>query len=151
FDVPGELAERYAFRPGQSLTLRRMVDGREERRSYSICAPVGAAPRIGVREVPGGAFSPWLVRDVKVGDSVEVGTPTGSFTPELGVAGRHVLIAAGSGITPVLSIASSVLGVSGSTVALLYGNRRSDTVMFADELADVKDAHPADLELVHVL
>jgi ring-1,2-phenylacetyl-CoA epoxidase subunit PaaE len=151
FDVPGELAGDYAFRAGQSLTLRRTVDGREERRSYSICAPEGAAPRIGVREVPDGLFSSWLVHGVRPGDEIEVATPTGTFTPDLATAGSHVLVAAGSGITPVLSIASSVLRDPASDVTLLYGNRRTDTVMFADELADLKDRYPARLNLVHVL
>lgn len=149
FDVPGDLAESYAFRPGQSLTLRRSFGGHEERRSYSICAPAGEALRIGVREVPGGLFSTWLVRDVRPGDTIEVLPPTGSFTPDLTPA-RHVLIAAGSGITPVLSIAASVLAAD-ADVMLLYGNRRTGTVMFADELADLKDAHLSRFELVHVL
>jgi ring-1,2-phenylacetyl-CoA epoxidase subunit PaaE len=149
FDVPGDLAESYAFRPGQSLTLRRSFGGHEERRSYSICAPAGEALRIGVREVPGGLFSTWLVRDVRPGDTIEVLPPTGSFTPDLTPA-RHVLIAAGSGITPVLSIAASVLAAD-ADVVLLYGNRRTGTVMFADELADLKDAHLSRFELVHVL
>ena len=78
FDVPGPLADRYAFRPGQSLTLRRVIDGREERRSYSICAPEGALPRVGVREVPGGLFSRWLVREVRPGDEIEVRDAGGS-------------------------------------------------------------------------
>ncbi|WP_166352485.1 1,2-phenylacetyl-CoA epoxidase subunit PaaE [Phytoactinopolyspora limicola] len=151
FDVPDELAETYAFRAGQSLTVRRWIDGRDERRSYSICAAEGGPPRIGVREVPDGLFSRWLVRDVRPGDEVEVGTPTGSFTPDLDQSGHHVLLAAGSGITPVLSIASSLLNHPASTVALMYGNRRTDTVMFADELADLKDRYPDRLELVHVL
>jgi ring-1,2-phenylacetyl-CoA epoxidase subunit PaaE len=151
FDVPSSLASAYEFRAGQSLTLRLTVDGREERRSYSICAPEGTRPRIGVREVPDGLFSSWLVRSVRPGDVIEVGTPTGRFSPESGVAGHHVLIAAGSGITPVLSIASTLLRDPLSTVTLIYGNRRTDTVMFADELADLKDRYPARLELVHVL
>jgi len=149
FDVPDELTDLFAFRAGQSLTLRRDLDGREERRSYSICAPAGAKPRIGVREVPGGAFSPWLVHEVRPGDRIEVLPPTGSFSPDLDVPGHHVLIAAGSGITPILSIASSVLGKSSAT--LFYGNRRTDSVMFADDLADLKDANRENLDLVHVL
>ncbi|GAA2113182.1 phenylacetate-CoA oxygenase/reductase subunit PaaK [Actinomadura alba] len=151
FAVPDEVAERYAFRPGQFLTLRRVVDGREERRSYSICAPAGAALRIGVREVPGGLLSSWLVHQIRPGDVVEALPPSGSFTPDLRQAAHHVLIAAGSGITPVLSIAASVLVDPLSRVSILYGNRRSSTVMFADELADLKDAHASRLELVHVL
>ena len=151
FDVPAELAEEFRFAPGQSLTLRRFVGGRDERRSYSICAPAGEPLRIGVREVPGGALSGWLVNDVRVGDRIEVQPPTGAFTPDLSVPGRHVMIAAGSGITPVLSITASALADPASDATLLYGNRRADTVMFADEIADLKDAYPQRLQLAHVL
>ena len=151
FDVPDDLAEDYAFRPGQALTLRRVEDGRDERRSYSICAPMGAAPRVGVREVPGGYFSSWLVHDVRPGDSVEVLPPSGTFTADLSVPGDHVFVVAGSGITPALSLASTVLRDGESTVTVFYGNRRSNTVMFADELADLKDRYGPRLQLVHVL
>jgi len=148
FEVPPPLANRFVFAPGQSLTVRRGP----ERRSYSICAAAGQPPRIGVREVAGGAVSGWLVHQVRAGDVVEVQAPSGSFTPDLAAPGRHVLIAAGSGITPILSIAGSVLAADqDSTVTLLYGNRRNDSVMFADEIADLKDAHPARIALVHVL
>ncbi|MFJ1763246.1 1,2-phenylacetyl-CoA epoxidase subunit PaaE [Amycolatopsis sp. NPDC088138] len=151
FDVPSSLASDFDFKPGQSLTLRRSVDGRDERRSYSICAAAGTAPRVGVRLVPGGLFSSWLLNDVRAGDTIEVAPPTGSFTPDLSEGGHHVLIAAGSGITPVLSIVSSLLATPDATVTVLYGNRRTDTVMFADELADLKDRAPSRLELIHVL
>jgi ring-1,2-phenylacetyl-CoA epoxidase subunit PaaE len=152
FAVPAPLREEFAFRPGQTLTVRRPGDPAGARRSYSICARVGDAPRIGVREVPGGAVSGWLVRSVRPGDVVEVQPPSGTFTPDLGAAGAHVLIGAGSGITPLLSIASSLLSSRADTsVTLLYGNRRADTVMFADEVADLKDAYPARMQLVHVL
>ena len=148
FRIPDELCDEFAFRPGQSLTIRRG----EERRSYSICAPAGRAPRIGVREVPGGALSGWLIRDVRVGDVLDVQPPSGTFTPDLTEAGHHVLIAAGSGITPMMSIAASVLAAHDeSTVTLFYGNRRTDSVMFADDVADLKDAYPARMQLVHVL
>ena len=148
FDVPPALREAFRFRPGQSLTLRRGA----ERRSYSICAPAGGAPRIGVREVGGGAVSGWLVREVRPGDVIDVQPPAGSFTPDLSEPGHHVLIAAGSGITPVLSIAASVLQARpDAAVTLLYGNRRAASVMFADEVADLKDAHPDRMQLVHVL
>ncbi|MGH3242194.1 MAG: 1,2-phenylacetyl-CoA epoxidase subunit PaaE [Spirillospora sp.] len=151
FDVPAPLADDYAFSPGQFLTLRRTIGGMEERRSYSICAPSGAAPRIGVREIPDGLFSSWLVHDVRPGDTVEVLPPSGTFTLTTGKTAHHVLIAAGSGITPVLSIAATALADPNTQVTILYGNRRSNTVMFADELADLKDAHPDRFELVHVL
>ena len=148
FDVPADLAPTFAFAPGQSLTVKVG----DERRSYSICAPAGRAPRIGVREVAGGAVSGWLVHTVRAGDVIEVQAPAGSFTPDLDSPGHHVLIAAGSGITPMLSIAASVLAANDeSTVTLLYGNRRTDSVMFADDVADLKDAHPARMRLIHVL
>jgi len=151
FDVPVDLQQEYAFRPGQSLTLRKYIGDHEERRSYSICAPAGDKPRVGVREVPDGLFSTWLVHEVRPGEEIEVLPPTGTFTTDVDVPAHHVFIAAGSGITPVLSLASSVLRHPDATVTLFYGNRRSDTVMFADELADLKDRYGPRLELVHVL
>ena len=151
FDVPAELAADYAFRAGQSLTLRRTDDGGDQRRDYSICAPVGASLRIGVREVPGGLFSSWLVHSVRPGDEIEVLPPAGRFTADLSTPGDHVFVVAGSGITPALSLATTVLRDGESTVTLFYGNRRTDTVMFADELADLKDRYGPRLTLVHVL
>ncbi|GAB3196202.1 phenylacetate-CoA oxygenase/reductase subunit PaaK [Nocardioides hungaricus] len=151
FAVPDDLREEFAFAAGQSLTLRKVVDGVDHRRSYSICAPVGARPRVGVREIPGGMFSSWLVRGVRPGDVVEVQTPAGSFRADPAQGGRHLCIAAGSGITPMLSIASTVLAHPAATVALLYGNRTTGSVMFAEELADLKDRYAARLDLVHVL
>jgi ring-1,2-phenylacetyl-CoA epoxidase subunit PaaE len=151
FAVPAELAEEYRFTPGQALTLRRVDGDRDERRSYSICAPMGAAPRVGVREVPGGFFSSYLVHEVRPGDTVEVLPPSGTFTADLTVPGDHVFVVAGSGITPAISLAGTVLRDGISTVTVFYGNRRTNTVMFADELADLKDAYGTRLQLVHVL
>jgi ring-1,2-phenylacetyl-CoA epoxidase subunit PaaE len=128
------------------------VAGAEERRSYSICAALGSALRIGVRRIDGGLFSAWLCDEIKPGDTVESLPPLGMFTPVLEEPAHHGLIAAGSGITPVLSITASVLDANPSTkVSLLYGNRRTDTVMFAEELSDLKDRYPSRLQLVHVL
>jgi len=151
FDVPLELRELFAFEAGQSLTLRRTIDGVEHRRTYSICSPVGSAPRIGVREIPGGLFSSWLVHQVRPGDRIEVQAPSGSFRADPSTGGRHLCIAAGSGITPMLSIAASVLTNPAAKVTLLYGNRTTTSVMFAEELSDLKDAHHQQLDLVHVL
>ena len=152
FDVPDDLRELYTFRPGQYLTLRQETADGEERRSYSICAPGGAAPRVGVRRVAGGLFSEWLVDRLEPGDEVEVGPPSGSFTPDIAAGSHHGLIAAGSGITPVLSIAASLLAAHDDThVTLLYGNRRTDTVMFTEEIADLKNAYGPRLHLLHVL
>ena len=151
FDVPEELRPAYAFQAGESLALRRIVDGIEQRRSYSICAAVGEPPRIGVREVPEGSFSRWLVREVRPGTRIEVGTPTGGLRADPAAGGRHLCIAAGSGITPLLSIAASMLTNPEAQVTLLYGNRTTGSVMFAEELADLKNRYGPRFELVHVL
>ena len=150
FEVPGALRDDYDFEAGQSLTLRRVIDGEDHRRDYSICARVGDPPRVGVRLIPGGRFSEWLVNEVRPGDEIEVQTPRGSFRARPDGA-RHLLVAAGSGITPMLSIASTVLTHPQSRVTLLYGNRTTSSVMFAEELADLKNRYGARFELVHVL
>ena len=150
-EVPEGLGDRFAFRAGQHLTVRRVVDGAEHRRSYSVCAPVGGPLRIGVRRVPGGVVSGWLVDEAVLGDPVEVQRPEGRFTVEPSVGGSHVLVAAGSGITPVLSIAASLLGESDARVTLVYGNRRTTSTMFLEDLADLKDRYPDRFDLVHVL
>lgn len=152
FDVPEDLRGHYGFRPGQYLTLRKDTADGEERRSYSICSAAGTAPRVGVRRVDGGLFSAWLVDELAPGDVVEVGPPAGSFTPELTAGTHHGLVAAGSGITPVLSIAASLLAAHDDTrVTLVYGNRRTDTVMFTEEIADLKNRYGPRLHLLHVL
>ena len=151
FDVSNDLRTIFDFEPGESLTLRRTLDGVEHRRTYSICAPAGARPRIGVREIPGGLFSSWLVHQVAPGEKVDVAEPSGSFRADPTMAGRHLCIAAGSGITPMLSIAASVLANPESSVTLLYGNRETASVMFAEDLADLKNLHGPRFDLVHVL
>lgn len=152
FEVPPESAAGFAFSPGQSLTLRRWIGGREHRRTYSICSPAGGPLRIGVREVPGGLFSTWLLHEVAPGDRIEAAAPAGSFCADPGQGGRHLLIGAGSGITPLLSIAVSLLeGDPCAEVALVYGNRTSRTVMFAEELADLKNRFADRFQLIHVL
>ena len=150
-DVPDELRALFEFAAGQSLTLRRTIEGVEHRRTYSICAPVGSRPRIGVREIPGGLFSSWLVHQVRPGDRIDVQAPSGSFRADPRQGGRHLCIAAGSGITPMLSVAASVLSHPEAQVTLLYGNRSTTSVMFAEELADLKDTHHRRFDLIHVL
>ena len=162
FAVPEELRAEYAFRPGQHLTLRRLTGDVEDRRTYSICStPAELAEhgrlRIGVKLIPSGVFSGWLTGALHVGEVVEVMTPAGYFGPQ-GVGepandGRRIgCLVAGSGITPVLSIAASVLsGEPTSEVLLMYGNRRTADVMFLEPLADLKNRYPDRLTLLHVL
>ena len=149
FDVPADLADTFRFEPGQYLTLRSIVDGTELRRSYSICAAPGEALRVGVRRVPGGAFSSWLHASLRPGDTVDVMEPQGRFGTALARRPRHVLaVAGGSGITPMLSILKSVLaGDADAQVTLLYGNRSAASTMFKEELEDLKNRHLTRLAL----
>jgi len=155
FAVPEQLAPAYRFAAGQHLTLRHVEDGQDLRRTYSVCASAAGGPlRVAVKRLEGGAFSTWLSDTLRPGDELEVLPPAGRFGPRVdpGRARRYGLVAAGSGITPVLSIAWTVLDVEpDSTVVLLYGNRTQGSVMFLEELADLKDRFPERLELLHVL
>jgi ring-1,2-phenylacetyl-CoA epoxidase subunit PaaE len=155
FAVPDELREVFSFRPGQYLTLAAEIDGEEIRRSYSICSMPGEpVVRVGVKKVADGRFSRFVNDRLGIGDTVRVMPPEGRFTPRLGGGSRqdYLLIASGSGITPMLSIASTVLGHEPkSTIALIYGNRSTDAIMFREELEDLKDRHLGRFTLVHVL
>jgi ring-1,2-phenylacetyl-CoA epoxidase subunit PaaE len=155
FDVPAELAESYRFVQGQHLTVRTALAGDDVRRNYSICAPAASGRlRIAVKRLDGGAFSAYALERLAPGDTLEVMTPTGRFFTELdpATARHYCCIAAGSGITPVLSIIATTLQAEPrSRVTLLYANRTSRTVMFLEELEDLKDRYPHRFHLVHVL
>ena len=154
FDVPAELSEPFCFTPGQYLTLRHDIAGREERRSYSICSALDDGElRVGVRLVPGGVFSGWLHEHLKPGDALDVMPPQGRFTTPIDAqARRHLLgIAGGSGITPILSIAKTLLEREpGSRFTLVYGNKRSGSTMFKEELEDLKNRFLARLAIYPV-
>ncbi len=157
FAVPPELREAYRFTQGQHVSVRRPADqgGDEVRRSYSICAPATTGPlRIAVKRLPGGIFSEWASGGLVVGDELEVLTPVGRFFTPLDPANakHYAAVAAGSGITPVLSIVATTLEVEpASRVTLIYGNRTSRSVMFLEELEDLKDRYPERFQLLHVL
>jgi ring-1,2-phenylacetyl-CoA epoxidase subunit PaaE len=159
FAVPENLRDEYRFEPGQHLTVRAAIDGEEVRQSYSICLSRSAAEgtgtlRVASARVAGGRMSNWLNDSVAAGDVVDVMSPLGSFTcPTRQDAVRHHLaIAAGSGITPVLSIISTVLEEEPqSSVTLLYGNRRTASVMFLEELEDLKNRYLGRFQLITVL
>ncbi len=154
FEVPPEQRDRFAFTQGQYLTLRTQVDGEDLRRSYSICSGVDDdGLRIGVRLLPGGRFSGWAAEHLVPGATLQVLPPQGRFfVPIDPAARRHVLlIAAGSGITPMLSLARTMLAREPATrVTLVYGNRRLATTMFKDHWQDLKDRYMARLALHHV-
>jgi ring-1,2-phenylacetyl-CoA epoxidase subunit PaaE len=155
FAVPPELADAYAFTPGQHLTLRTTIDGEEVRRSYSICStPSSGRLRVAVKVLEGGVFSGHANTALRPGDEIDVMTPAGRFgvEPDPTNAKRYAAVVAGSGITPVLSIAEAVLEIERRTVlTLVYGNRTTSSVMFAEELADLKDRYPDRFQLLHVL
>lgn len=151
--VPPDLRNDFVFRPGQYLTLAAEIDGNEMRRSYSICsAPGDPHLTVGVKRIDDGRFSRFVNEKIAVGDTIRVMPPQGRFTSLAGPRHDYILIAAGSGITPMLSIARSVLGHEPeSTITLIYGNRSTDTIMFREDLDDLKDRYLARFSLVHVL
>ncbi|MBE7939148.1 MULTISPECIES: 1,2-phenylacetyl-CoA epoxidase subunit PaaE [Ramlibacter] len=157
FAVPPALRDAYAFTPGQFLTLRARVDGEDLRRSYSICSPRqrydGALEiEVGIKPVEGGRFSRWAVQNLQPGSTLEVLPPDGRFTPRVPGARHRVGFAAGSGITPLLSIIATTLeSEPDSRFTLVYGNQRVGSIMFNEALQDLKDRHPARLKLVHLL
>ncbi len=155
FAVPPELEDEYDYLPGQYVALRAHVDGREVRRSYSICrAPTAGRISVGIKLDLGGLFSRWAHQNLKPGARIDVMSPEGTFTsnlPDLDHA--HLAgIAAGSGVTPMMALAASVLSSSPTArFTLVYSNRATQDVMFLEELADLKDRYPARLALHHVL
>jgi len=155
FDVPDGLAGDYRFAPGQYLTLRATIDGEDMRRSYSICSgPDDGELRIAVKRVEGGVFSDWVNRTLQPGDAIEVMTPTGRFgAPCIPERPRiHVGFAAGSGITPVLSILRGVLAREpDSRFFLFYGNRSTAEILFREALEELKDRFLGRLSVFHVL
>jgi ring-1,2-phenylacetyl-CoA epoxidase subunit PaaE len=152
---PPHAEDAFRFTPGQYLTFRRIVDGEEQRRSYSICAAPGAPLRVGIKRVEGGRFSSWAVDQLKPGDMLEAMPPEGRFglVPDPAAAPRTILgIACGSGITPILSIIAGVLEAEPtSRVVLLYGNRTGADIMFRGALEALKDRHLDRFAVVHVL
>ncbi len=155
FDVPDRLREQFRYQQGQHLTLRAAIGGHDLRRSYSICSAVqDDMLRIAIKHAPGGVFSTWANEGLKAGDTLEVMPPMGHFNvPFEAAAARHyVAFAAGSGITPILSIVRTTLASEPrSQFTLFYGNRASGSVMFREELAAVKDTAMQRFNLVHVL
>jgi ring-1,2-phenylacetyl-CoA epoxidase subunit PaaE len=155
--VPDALRDTFDFRPGQFLTLRATIAGEETRRSYSICSPCQHYLQtgeidIGIKPVDEGSFSRWALAQLKPGMAIEAMPPDGRFTPRIAGARHRVGFAAGSGITPMLSIiATTLAGEPRASFTLVYGNQRINTIMFNEALQDLKDRYPARLSLIHLL
>ena len=155
FAVPPELAASFAFTQGQHLTLRAQIGGDDVRRSYSICSAVqDGRLRVAIKRTPGGVFSTWANDTLKPGAMLDVMPPMGHFNVPLAAenARHYVAFAAGSGITPILSIIkTTLLAEPNSRFTLFYGNRASSTVIFKDELTDLKDIYMQRLTLAYVM
>jgi ring-1,2-phenylacetyl-CoA epoxidase subunit PaaE len=155
FAVPPELAGEFRFAQGQHVSLHSVEAGDDLRRSYSICTAAGSGRlRVGVKRLSGGVFSAYAHDHLKVGDIVDVVTPIGRFSTALDAeqAKSYAMVAAGSGITPILSILATVLETEPrSTVTLIYGNRTVRDIMFLEELEDLKNRYPERFALYHVL
>lgn len=155
FDIPAELHETFRYVPGQYLTLRTQLNGEDVRRNYSLCSsPLENKWRVGIKKVQGGLFSTWANESLKVGDLVEVMPPMGRFTPQLQAeqAKSYCAFAAGSGITPILSIIAATLATEpGSTYTLVYGNQSRSSIMFKEELEALKDKYLHRFSLYHIL
>jgi ring-1,2-phenylacetyl-CoA epoxidase subunit PaaE len=154
FAVPDELLDDYNYSPGQYIALRATVEGEDVRRSYSICqAPVVGELKVGIKRDLGGLFSTWAIENLTSGMQLSVMVPEGTFVSQQLEPGAHfVAIAAGSGITPVISLVESALAADPlSRFSLIYSNRTAMDTMFIDELADLKDRYPTRLALYHVL
>lgn len=155
FDVPRELKDTFAYKQGQHLTLRAMIDGEDTRRSYSICSAVQEDTlRVAIKRTPGGLFSSWANESLKPGMTLDVMPPMGHFNVPLDASNeKHYLaFAAGSGITPILSIIKTTLiAEPKSRFTLVYGNRATSSVIFRDELTDLKDTCLERLRLVYVM
>lgn len=155
FEVPDALAEAFRHVPGQHMTVRATIAGEDVRRSYSICTPAGnGSLAVGIKRLPGGAFSTWANDELTAGMTIDCTPPTGEFTlvPDAGRRAGYVAIAAGSGITPVLSIVASTLrDEPQSEFTLVYGNRTGASVMFLDDIDALKGRYPDRLSVFHVL
>ena len=155
FAIPNELKEEYRFSPGQYLTLRTTTGGEEIRRSYSICSgPDDGELRIAVKRIDGGAFSSWVTDELKRGDELDVMTPTGRFgiAPASDESRIYAGFAAGSGITPIVSIIKSVLAQEPkSRFFLFYGNRSTSSILFHETLEELKDRFIDRLSVFYVI
>lgn len=155
FDIPVEKAPLFAFKPGQHVAIRHMSGGEELRRNYSICAGPGESLRIAVKQISDGRFSTWANSELRPGMLLELMPPTGRFVlpvPKEASPRRILAVAAGAGITPILGIAKQALETERHThVSLVYGNRSVDSILFGEEIENLKDRHLGRLDVVHVL
>ena len=154
FDVPENLKEKFRFEPGQYLTLRKEINGEDIRRSYSICSGLKENKLcVAVKEVPKGRFSTFANQKLKKGDELEVMTPMGNFTTEINenTNKSFIFFAAGSGITPIMSLTKTILQTAPkSDVTLFFGNKGFDSIIFKEEIEDLKNQFMNTFRVIHV-
>ena len=155
FDLPPDLRDDFSFRPGQYLTLRTSLDGEEVRRSYSICsAPTDGVLRVAIKKVDEGVFSSWANHELQPGQTLEVMAPAGNFTVDFAPGNKrhYVAFAVGSGITPVFSLVKTALSTEpDSRFTLFFGNRASSSVLFREEIEDLKNRYMERFSLVYIM
>lgn len=155
FSVPDALKEDYQYSSGQYLTFKHTLNGEEIRRSYSLCsAPYQNEWRVAIKKVENGRFSTFANDGLKAGDELEVMTPTGTFVPHIDAKNEksYALFAAGSGITPILSIMKTILDQElDSTISLFYGNKNSSSIVFKEEIEALKNLNLDRLRITHIL
>ncbi len=152
FAIPDALQDLFRHTPGQHVVVRTDIDGEDVRRTYSICSAPGEPVRVGVKRIPNGVFSTWATTELQPGDTLDVMAPIGEFLLDPSQPGRYVAVAAGSGITPVLSMITAALEQQPATqFTLVYGNRTSLSIMFLEELEDLKNRFPQRFQVVHIL
>jgi ring-1,2-phenylacetyl-CoA epoxidase subunit PaaE len=155
FDIPSSLENDFRFEHGQNITIRKVIDGEELRRNYSICtSPLDSELRVAIKAMPFGRFSTWANTSLQKGNVLEVLPPTGKFNSSLDPAAtkNYLAFAAGSGITPVMSILKTVLRTEpASNFTLVYGNRDRRSIIFREELENLKNKYIGRLQLVHIL
>lgn len=155
FEIPNDAKEHFSFLPGQYITFKYTHEGEELRRSYSICAaPYENELRVAIKKVEGGIFSTHANEALAVGDILETMPPLGNFTTEIDASHtkNYVCFAAGSGITPVISLVKTILAEEpSSTVTLIYGNKEFQSIVFREEIEALKNKHVERLQVVHIL
>ncbi|WP_426357484.1 2Fe-2S iron-sulfur cluster-binding protein [Pseudocolwellia sp. HL-MZ19] len=155
FEIPEHLKKKFTFKAGQFLTLQATINGKKVRRSYSICSGVSDKHlKVGIKRIKEGLFSNYANDSFTMGDAIEVMPPQGSFTPNLNITNtkHYMCLAVGSGITPILSIIKSILDTEKqSTVTLIYGNKRTNSMMFKEELSFVKNRYLTRLNWINIM
>jgi ring-1,2-phenylacetyl-CoA epoxidase subunit PaaE len=154
-DIPASLQSIFAYQPGQYLTIRKKIEGEETRRTYSLCSsPLDNKWTIAVKKVPGGLFSTWANEQLQEGDTLDIMPPNGKFSPSLNDENKkhYAAFAAGSGITPVISIIATTLATEpNSSFTLVYGNQSRSSIIFKEALEALKNKYINRLSIYHIL